>query len=122
MHLDGAACTRRSLHQAASALGAIEERVLVSDPDGLLTYLNPQAEAMFGLSSALASGRPLRSLVPGLDPLLLNASALFSEEQPEIIQIMQNGQARQFAVTRSELSENARLLGYVWVLRDVTEQ
>ncbi len=116
------AASRRSLHQAASALGAIEERVLVSDPDGLLTYLNPQAEAMFGLSSAHASGRPLRSLVPGLDPLLLNASALFSEEQPEIIQILQNGQARQFAVTRSELSENARLLGYVWVLRDVTEQ
>ncbi|MBS7690787.1 hypothetical protein I0E98_11075 [Pseudomonas lalucatii] len=36
------AASRRSLHQAASALSAIEERVLVSDGQGRLAYLNPR--------------------------------------------------------------------------------
>lgn len=116
------AASRRSLHQAASALGAIEERVLVSTPDGQLSYLNPQAEAMFGVSTAEASGMPLRRLLPGLTPLLLNASSLLSQAQPQLIQALQQGQQRLLAVSRSELCESGRLLGYVWVLRDVTEQ
>ena len=46
--------SRRSLRQAASALGAVEERILVTQADGKLRYLNPQAEALFGLSSEAA--------------------------------------------------------------------
>ena len=70
------AASRRSLHQAASALGAIEERVLVTDITGRLTYLNPQAEAMFGLATQHAHQWHLLELLPSLDPLLLHLSLI----------------------------------------------
>ena len=44
--------SQRSLRQAATALAAIDERVLVTRADGRLSYLNPQAERLFGISSA----------------------------------------------------------------------
>lgn len=76
------AASRRSLHQAASALGAIEERVLVTDITGRLTYLNPQAEAMFGLATQHAHQWHLLELLPSLDPLLLHATAFTATRGP----------------------------------------
>lgn len=46
--------SQRSLRQAATALAAIDERVLVTRADGRLSYLNPQAERLFGISSSRA--------------------------------------------------------------------
>lgn len=116
------AASRRSLHQAASALSAIEERVLVTDATGRLTYLNPQAEAMFGLTTQHARQWHLLELLPSLDPLLLHATAFHSDQGPDVVEIRQNGQTRLFTITRSDLRDASRQLGFVWVLRDVTEQ
>nr|WP_271412170.1 EAL domain-containing protein [Pseudomonas sp. Q1-7] len=114
--------SRRSLRQAASALGVIEERVLVTQVDGRLSYLNPQAEAMFGISGEAAQDHHLLALLPGLDPLLLNAPSLDHELGSDLVQFQCDGELRLLAVTRSDLNEGAQLLGYVWVLRDVTEE
>ncbi len=116
------AASRRSLHQAASALGAIEERVLVTDVTGRLTYLNPQAETMFGVSAPDAGQWHLFELLPSLNPLLLHATAFRSDEGPDLVDIRLHNQSRLFTVTRSDLRDASRLLGFVWVLRDVTEQ
>ena len=116
------AASRRSLYQAASALGAIEERVLVTDATGRLTYLNPQAEAMFGLSTQHARQWHLLELLPRLDPLLLHATAFSSDQDPDVVEIHQHGQSRLFTISRSDLGDAERHLGFVWVLRDVTEQ
>ncbi|MGQ7956232.1 EAL domain-containing protein [Pseudomonas sp. SP16.1] len=114
--------SRRSLRQAASALGAVEERILVTQADGRLRYLNPQAEALFGLSSQAAGDRHLLELLPDLDPLLLNSPQQASELGPELVRVEELGRARLFAVTRSDISEGGRQTGYVWVLRDVTDE
>jgi diguanylate cyclase (GGDEF)-like protein/PAS domain S-box-containing protein len=114
--------SRRSLRQAASALGAVEERILVTQADGKLRYLNPQAEALFGLTSQAAWDRHLLDLLPDLDPLLLNSPQPVNELGPELVRVEQDGRARLFAVTRSDISEVGRQAGYVWVLRDVTDE
>ncbi|WP_372875051.1 EAL domain-containing protein [Pseudomonas sp.] len=121
---------QRSLHelsaasrrQAASALGAIEERVLVTDSNGQLSYLNPQAEKLFGLRSSEAHNWHLLQLLPHLDPQRLQDTSAPNELEPELVEIKQDGMNRLFAISRSSLGETARRLGAVWVLRDVTEQ
>lgn len=114
--------SRRSLKQAASALSAIEERVLVTDSNGLLSYLNPQAETLLGLSSHDAQNRHLLELLPNLDPLLLHDTAFHSDRGPDLVEISEEGVPRLFDISRSDLGDAAQRLGFVWVLRDVTEE
>ena len=114
--------SRRSLQQAASVLGAIEERVLVTDTDGQLQYLNPQAEAMFGLNSSEARNWHLLKLLPRLDPLLLHDTALHNDLGPDLVEIQQNGMTHLYDISRSDLSADNKRTGFVWVLRDVTEE
>ncbi len=114
--------SRRSLRQAASVLGAIEERVLVTDSNGQLSYLNSQAEELFGLRSTEAHNWHLLQLLPRLDPLRLHDGALPNNPGADLVEIQQDGMLRLFAISRSELAEPAKRLGFVWVLRDVTEQ
>jgi len=114
--------SRRSLQQAASVLGAIEERVLVTDSSGQLQYLNPQAEAMFGLSNDEARDWHLLKLLPRLDPLLLHDTALHNDLGPDLVEIQQNGVTHLYDISRSDLSEDNKRTGFVWVLRDVTEE
>ncbi|MNF37146.1 Cyclic di-GMP phosphodiesterase Gmr [compost metagenome] len=116
------AASRRSLRQAASALGAIEERVLVTASDGQLSYLNPQAEELFGLRSKDAHSWHLLQLLPHLDPQLLHDSSGPGDLDTDLVEIRQDGVPRLFTISRSELGDPARRLGFVWVLRDVTEQ
>jgi diguanylate cyclase (GGDEF)-like protein/PAS domain S-box-containing protein len=114
--------SRRSLRQAASALGAVEERILVTQADGKVRYLNPQAEALFGFSSEGARNLHLLELLPDLDPLLLNSPQQSSDLGAELVRVTREGRERLFAVTRSDISDNGYQAGYVWVLRDVTDE
>jgi diguanylate cyclase (GGDEF)-like protein/PAS domain S-box-containing protein len=114
--------SRRSLRQAASALGVIEERVVVTWTDGVVCYLNARAEAMFGMSSEESQQYHLLALLPGLDPLLLHATTFPNDLGPDLVPAGVDGEQRLFAVTRSDLNDGAKLIGYVWVLRDVTEE
>jgi diguanylate cyclase (GGDEF)-like protein/PAS domain S-box-containing protein len=114
--------SRRSLQQAGSVLGAIEERVIVTDCYGQLQYLNPQAEAMFGLDNEDAHEWHLLKLLPRLNPLLLHDTALHSDLGLDLVEILQNGSTRLYDISRSDLSEDNQRAGFVWVLRDVTEE
>jgi diguanylate cyclase (GGDEF)-like protein/PAS domain S-box-containing protein len=114
--------SRRSLQQAASVLGAIEECVLVTDSSGQLQYLNPQAQAMFGLNDSEVGDWHLLKLLPRLDPLLLYDTALHNDLGPDLVEIRQNGALHLYDISRSDLSEDHRRTGFVWVLRDVTEE
>ncbi|KRW62954.1 diguanylate cyclase [Pseudomonas sp. TTU2014-080ASC] len=114
--------SRRYMLQAGSVLGAIEERVLVTDLNGQLQYLNPQAEEMFGLSNRDASGWDLLKLMPRLDPLLLHSSGAHGTSDSDLVEIRQNGNIHLYDITRSDLTEHNKQIGFVWVLRDVTEE
>lgn len=114
--------SRRRLQQAASVLAAIEERVLVTDNKGQLQYLNPQAEAMFGLSSQEVRNWHLLKLLPRLDPLLLHADALHNDLGPDLVEIQHNGVTHLYDISRSDLNQDNKRTGFVWLLRDVTEE
>ncbi|WP_225580573.1 EAL domain-containing protein [Pseudomonas sp. PDM16] len=112
------ALSRRSMEDAIGALGAIDERVLVTQPDGHISYLNPRAEQMFGLDLATASQMHLLELLPALTPWMENAFY----EQSAPIEVLQDGQRRLYHVTCHALYTDNPEPGRAWVLRDVTEE
>ncbi|MFU3050359.1 cyclic di-GMP receptor MorA [Pseudomonas paraeruginosa] len=126
--------SQRSLRQAATALAAIDERVLVTRADGRLSYLNPQAEQLFGISSAQARQHHLLGLLPDLEPGWLSDAAGDGETRSELLPLRVRGEPRVFTLSRHPLASHTeaaqawtlreRILqgGQVWVLRDVTEE
>ena len=110
-----------SQQQAVSALGALEERILVTDLHGALSYLNPQAEALFGVSNTAVQGRNLLQLVPHFDAQLLQVHGGHNEHGHDLLELELDGERRLFDIVRSDLPESAGQTGFVWALRDVTE-
>ena len=107
--------------QLDGVLGAVEERLLVSDLSGRLNYANRRAAALFGLTQQQIKGRQLAELIPQLHDLLGNP-----EEQylcaSQLLQFNLDGESRRFAASRSRLHNDHGQDGYVWVLRDVTAE
>ncbi|WP_430472554.1 sensor domain-containing protein [Zestomonas insulae] len=103
----------RELRQADEALCAIDECLLVSDAEGVLRYLNPQAEQLLGLSAKLALARQLATLLP-----TVAVAAEDSDGEPVQLNLAPHGEPRLFAVKRSPLEQG----GHAWVLRDVTDK
>ncbi|MEO4047194.1 EAL domain-containing protein [Pseudomonas sp. CAU 1711] len=112
------ALSRRAMEDALGALGAIDECVLVTQPDGRISYLNPRAEGMFGLDLAGASQMHLLELLPPLKPWLDNAC----HEQREPIELLMNGRPQLFDVACHALYTDNPEPSRAWVLRDVTER
>jgi diguanylate cyclase (GGDEF)-like protein/PAS domain S-box-containing protein len=112
------------LRYSATALGAIEERILISDFSGRLQFLNSKAEAMFGLTSREASRYRLQELLPTLDPLALDAANGNVDLCLEAVQLLQDGESRLFAITRRalHLADERAPSGFVWVMRDITHE
>ena|GEM_PF-1488603 len=48
-----------------TALAYLDEPVLITDPSGILIYLNPEAEERFGLELRFSVGRDLSEILPG---------------------------------------------------------
>ncbi|QLF95071.1 EAL domain-containing protein [Pseudomonas sp. ABC1] len=115
---------RRTLGFAASALGAIEELVLISGLDGRLRYLNPPAQEMFGLDNADAGLYLLQELLPGLDPRALDVGQRSRDLALEPLRTLQGGDVRFYSVTRRALriDDEQQPSGFVWVLRDISQQ
>lgn len=114
----------QALRYSATALRAIEERILISDFAGRLQFLNNRAETMFGISTRDARRYRLRELLPSLDPAALNAPDSGAERCLDTVQLLQDGAPRIFAVTRRalRLDGDAQPSGFVWVMRDITEE
>jgi diguanylate cyclase (GGDEF)-like protein/PAS domain S-box-containing protein len=113
---------QRQLDQAGKALQAIQERVILTDHSGLISYLNPQAEQLLALTSKQARGRHLYELLPGLNPLLLEVAAHGEQATEHLLELNDAGQPRLFSVSRSQLNARQASQGFVWVLRDVTSE
>jgi diguanylate cyclase (GGDEF)-like protein/PAS domain S-box-containing protein len=113
---------QRQLDQAGTALQAIQERVILTEHNGLISYLNPQAEQLLALSNRQAHGRHLYELLPGLNPLLLHAGADDEPASQHFLELNDAGQPRLFSISRSQLNSREATQGFVWVLRDVTDE
>src|SRR4051794_33106292 len=114
-------------------LAAIGDAVLTTDPDGLVTYLNPVAETLTGWSAAEAIGKRLEDVFR-----IVNEETRKPIEQP-VRKVIGTGLVRGLAnhtvlVARdgSELpiddsaapvwGEDGRLVGVVMIFRDITER
>lgn len=104
--------------QLNGVLGAVEERLLVTDFQGRLSYVNRPAAALLGLAPRQLIGRNLADLIPALRDLLSNPGEPHVCAS-QLLQFALNGESRRFAASRSLLPNEH---GYVWVLRDVTAE
>ncbi len=114
-------------------LSAIGDAVLTTDPDGLITYMNPIAESLTGFSRAEALGERLEDVFR-----IVNEGTRKPVEQP-VRKVIDTGLVRGLAnhtllIARdgSELpiddsaapvwDEDGKLIGVVMIFRDVTER
>ena len=114
-------------------LAAIGDAVLTTDPDGLVTYMNPVAESLTGWSAAEALGKRLEDVFH-----IVNEETRKPIEQP-VRKVIDTGLVRGLAnhtllIARdgSELpiddsaapvwGEDGKLVGVVMIFRDITER
>ena len=114
-------------------LAAIGDAVLTTDPDGLVTYMNPVAETLTGWSAAEALGKRLEDVFR-----IVNEETRKPIEQP-VRKVIDTGLVRGLAnhtllIARdgSELpiddsaapvwGEDGELVGVVMIFRDITER
>ena len=120
--------SRRSLRLASTALNGIDEFVCMTQADGRLVYVNATAGRLLGIVPSEATQYYLASLLPQLV-----APTHAEGEGQTLITLQVEQQPRRFSVSCHALAESqpsARVLrdrtqvqdGFVWVLRDVTEQ
>ncbi len=115
------ASSRQALDQAAAALAAIQERVLLIDEQGRIRYLNAQAEHLLGQTLAQVHDRQLDELLPCLTRHLQELADT-AEAQEFLVDLPQDGKIHTFSASRSVLGDGAKTHGYVWMLRDVSAE
>jgi PAS domain S-box-containing protein len=114
-------------------LSAIGDAVLTTDPEGLVTYMNPVAEALTGWVAEEAHGRPLEEVFH-----VLNEESRKAVEQPvrkviatglvrgmanHAILIARDGTERPIDDSAAPVRDEAGgLIGVVMVFRDISEQ
>ncbi|WP_459476021.1 sensor domain-containing protein [Pseudomonas sp. No.117] len=120
--------SRRSLRLAGTALNGIEEMVCMTQADGRLVYVNATAARLLGIAASDAQQYFLASLLPQL--VALTAA---ERDSGALVSLTVEQQPRRFAVSCHALADSpnsVRVLrdrsqvqdGFVWVLRDVTDQ
>ncbi len=120
--------SRRSLRLAGTALNGIEEMVCMTQADGRLVYVNATAARLLGIAAGDAQQYFLASLLPQL--VALTAA---ERDSGALVSLTVEQQPRRFAVSCHALADSpnsVRVLrdrsqvqdGFVWVLRDVTDQ
>ncbi len=104
---------------------ALHEGVIVTDPTGAVTYLNRAACEFFGFERESAMGRPLATLLRGLD---WNAVAEAEKTVSRDMEVFYpQPRFLNFYVTPLRVEKPGRrgaeqeLLGYAVILRDITE-
>ncbi|MCJ8169685.1 sensor domain-containing protein [Atopomonas sediminilitoris] len=109
---------RRSLRQAGDLLDKLDERVLATDRDGNVLYLNLPAQRLLRQDSQ-QTALNLAQCLPELMPLLQGSHMAF-ELGAEQVRLLEQGESRLFSVTRNPLDNDQQ--GYVWLLRDITDE
>lgn len=112
----------------STTLESIADAVITVDPHGNVSFMNPVAEELTGVSRNDAIGRPARDVVRILDPearaspleqALTERKAIWVEDAA--LQCPERG-PRMISDSAAPVVDEGRLLGAVMVFRDVTEQ
>jgi PAS domain S-box-containing protein len=104
-----------------AVLHSVAEALVVTDPAGVITLINPAAEKLFLTTSGQALGQPLRFLHPLLDRWLERAA---SDQQATPLQFefeLGDQQSYFVSLARAVDVEGHQPIGWVIALQDVTE-
>ena len=112
----------------STTLQSIADAVITVDLAGKISFMNPAAETLTGVSSANGIGRPVRDVVRLLDPKQ-PASPLdevLAQRQTVIVEEAALKHAtsanRIISDSASPVMDDGQMLGAVMVFRDITEQ
>src|SRR5438067_1241391 len=125
--LQGARTELREREKRLSALEAtfsavvqsISSGIVTVDEDGLITYLNPAGEEIFGIADAELRGQALRVRLPALSPAL-DAPLPAGRQRNEAVVIGPDGRRRTLGWAVGRLNEHGAA-GWVIVFQDLTE-
>ncbi|MFL5292177.1 MAG: two-component system sensor histidine kinase NtrB [Myxococcales bacterium] len=125
--LQGARIELREREKRLSALEAtfsavvhsISSGIVTVDEDGLITYLNPAGEEIFGMSDTELRGEPLRARLPALAPAL-DAPLPAGRQRNEALVAGPDGRQRTVGWAVGRLNEHGAA-GWVIVFQDLTE-
>ncbi len=122
------ASARRQIEQRAEkSLMSIDEAVISTDSNKIITYINPKASQIFSrLGYQQVIGAPLTDLWPDENSLWakdlsIKELELIQEEHRELHLHIQN---EEYIIEQSYnlLYEQGKISGVVWLLRDVTDE
>ncbi len=103
-----------------SVFEALQEGVLILDPDGQITYVNQAASRIFGINATKCIGQNLSSTVRGIDwKKLADPSSIVSRDM-EILYPESRYLNFYLSPMHGEMEKNEQLLGYVLLVRDIT--
>jgi len=125
--LQGARTELREREKRLSALEAtfsavvhsISSGIVTVDEDGLITYLNPAGEEIFGMSDTELRGAPLRARLPALAPAL-DAPLPAGRQRNEALVVGPDGRQHTVGWAVGRLNEHGAA-GWVIVFQDLTE-
>lgn len=101
---------------------ALQEGVLILDPDGAVSFLNRAASGFFGLDAEQSVGRKLDKLVPGLDwKSLVRPGRQAVSRDLEIFYPDKRFLNFYLSPIAEPLDGEVAQLGYVLLVRDITE-
>ncbi len=101
---------------------ALQEGVLILDPDGVVTFVNNAASGFFGLDAEEAVGQSLDTLVRGLNwPSLIGPSRQSVNRDLEVFYPENRFLNFYLSPLVEEVDGKEELLGYVMLVRDITE-
>jgi signal transduction histidine kinase len=98
---------------------ALQEGVLLLDPQGIITYLNAAAAGLFGMDEQEAPGQPLGKYIKGLDWKALVASGGSVNRDLEV-SYPENRYLNFYLAPFAPLAEDLPARGYVMLVRDIT--
>lgn len=124
---------KESEHWLATTLNSIGDAVIATDAQGVVTFLNPQAERLTGWSRQEAAGKPVADVfrimdeamrTPPANPLdrALETGAVADLVNPTLL-VTRNGEERPIDDSAAPIrDEQGNKMGGVLVFRDVTER
>ena len=103
-----------------SVFEALQEGVLILDPEGQITYVNQAASRIFGIDTTKSIGQNLSSTVRGIDwKKLADPSSIVSRDM-EILYPESRYLNFYLSPMQGEMEKDDHLLGYVLLVRDIT--
>ncbi|MGB2402616.1 MAG: sensor histidine kinase [Akkermansiaceae bacterium] len=104
-----------------SVFEALQEGVMILDPDGLITYVNKACHRIFGIDPETSIGQSLSATVRGFDWDKLADPGRVVSRDMEILYPEQRYLNFYLSPIQGEVEKAEHMLGYVLLVRDITQ-